>query len=122
MYFNHALCLSVVAEVPRDRLNVTEDMSTEVPSSLLNRSYDTAAAGAARAGRRPRSAGAAARRARLRPAASTSSVPAPDTAHDATVQDSADRGQASAAGDTSGSFTSLHSRTPQSGPCGSNFL
>ena len=107
MYFNHALCLSVVAEVPRDRLNVTEDMSTEVPSSLLNRSYDTAAAGAARAGRRPRSAGAAARRARLRSATSTSSVPAPDPTHDdrtATVPNSADRGQSNASSDTSGSL------------------
>ena len=100
MYVGHT------ADVPGDRMNVTEQLA-EVPSSLLNRSLDTASA-ARSAGRRTRSAAAAARRAaRLRPAASTSSVPAPDTttaaAEDQTTAVRDADHDAAAAGETTGS-------------------
>jgi len=77
----------------------TEQLA-EVPSSLLNRSLDTASAARA-AGRRTRSAAAAARRAaRLRPPASTSSVPAPDNTERQTTAAVQDK-------DTPGWFTSF---------------
>jgi len=91
------------------KTTTTEDpsVSAEVPSSLLNRSYDTA-----KAGRRTRSAAAAARRSRLRSAASTSSMPASNTATAADDQrpgvQYADGVQVNDAGDTSGLFTLLH--------------
>jgi len=78
----------------------TEQLA-EVPSSLLNRSLDTASAARA-AGRRTRSAAAAAARraARLRPPASTSSVPAPDNTERQTTAAVQDK-------DTPGWFTSF---------------
>ena len=103
------LTVSVLTEVPQDRLNVTEDLSaTTGDPALLNRSYDTAIAG-----RRARSAAAAARssarRSRVRPAAAT--TPAADDANQGT---SALQDHSSQNNDTSGTglFASYNSSLP----------